>query len=118
MVKIITLILCAFLSFLPAFASQAANGVSGNPVDFFSLLENGGQSLAFLVAMYWLKDSHQRRIEEAKEFATQIKDLKTGHKEEIHRMYESHTKDIMHCQDEVGRMTEKLWEWIKEHKDA
>lgn len=119
MIKLFILTICALLTlFAPAFAAQLSSVSGGGQVDLFTLLENGGQSLAFLVAMYWLKDSHLRRVEESKEYATQIKDLKAAHKDEIERVYETHTKELLHCQEEVSKMTDKLWEWIKAHKDA
>lgn len=86
-------------------------------IDLFTLLENGGQSMAFLVAMYWLKDANQRRVEDVKEFAQQLKEVKTLHREEIQRLQDSQNKELVHCQDQVVNVTNKLFEWINSHDE-
>lgn len=106
-----------FLLILAPVYGQVSGITQSENKDLIGMLENGGQSMAFLVAMYWLKDSHARRVEEAKEYAQNIKDLKAGHREEIQRLYENHTKELVHCQEQVATMTDRLFEWIKS-KDA
>lgn len=109
---IILAITIMFLLFAPAFAAQAVAAVGGNS-DIVSMLENGGQSMAFLVAMYWLRDSHSRRVDDAKDYAKEIKDLKQGHREEIQRLQDVQEQELIHCQDQLADITNKLFDWIK-----
>jgi len=115
MIKLVTLCLSAiFILFIPAMATTTvAPGVNSGGVDVLTLLENGGHSMAFLVAMYWLKDSHTRRVEDAKEYAKEIRELKTGHREEIQRLQDVQKLELIHSQDQLSEMTNKLFEWIK-----
>lgn len=77
------------------------SGVSG----VFKLLEYGGQPLSFILAMYWLKDSTERRMEEARRHTETVRELKRSHKEEILKLYNEH-----------AQITQKLFELIQEKK--
>ena len=116
MIKRVATLITFLLIVAPVFG-QVSGIVQPENKDVLGMLEHGGQSMAFLVAMYWLKDSNTRRVEETKEFAQMLKDVKTAHKEEIQRMYENHTKELIHCQDQIAILTSNLFEWIKA-KDA
>lgn len=119
MTKLFILVLCAlFTLFAPAMATQLPGEAVGGNIDLFTLLENGGQSMAFLVAMYWLKDSHSRRVEGTKEFAQQLKEIKQTHREEIQRMQDIQNKELIHCQDQVSSITNKLFEWIAANNES
>lgn len=108
--------LCFGMSIARAQNPEAAEGQTG----MFRMVEAGGQSLAFLVAMYWLKDSNERRVrdvsdvnerrvEDANRQAEVVRELKHNHKEEILKLYESQTREITEFQGMIKIMMEKLF---------
>jgi len=117
MTKLFILVLCAILSLIVPAMATTTQAIQGNSVDIVSLLENGGQSMAFLVAMYWLKDSHQRRVEDAQEYAKEMKEIKQAHREEIQRLQDLQKQELIHSQNQLAEITSKLFAWIRESNE-
>lgn len=99
----------------------SAQGASPDtPSDFYKLVGAGGQSLAFVVAMYWLKDSNERRVkdvsdinerrvEDANRHATEIREIKTIHKEELKKVVADQSREISEIHAVNKSMMERLF---------
>lgn len=84
--------------------AQAADDTIGG-LGISKILEYGGQPLSFILAMYWLKDSTERRMEEARRHTEMVRDLKRTHKEEILKLYSEHSQ-----------ITQKLFDLLQQDK--
>ena len=52
------------------------------------LSEAGGPTLAIVLAIYWLRDSYQRRIDESRAYADSLLTIKREFREEMSRLHE------------------------------
>lgn len=65
------------------FSFPVAGEESVNPDPLQRAMELGGPSAALILALYWLRESSARRIEEARRYADELRDLKQRHTEEL-----------------------------------
>ena len=64
-----------------SFPVAGEEGVASDPLQ--RAIELGGPSATLILALYWLRESSARRIEEARKYAEDIRDSKQRHADEL-----------------------------------
>jgi hypothetical protein len=65
----------------PSLAAPAVPLDLADPTLLLKLSEAGGPTLAVVLAVYWLRECYQRRLEESQSYATSLLELKHEYRE-------------------------------------
>lgn len=95
--KMRLLVLTALISALwlspPSLAASALPGDLADPAMLLKLSEAGGPTIAVVLAVYWLRECYQRRLEESQNYASSLLELKRDYRE-LARSLRSSGKEV------------------------
>ena len=92
-VLLLTILMSGVWLTLPGLAASDLPLGLDEPSMLLRLSEAGGPTLAIVLAIYWLRDSYQRRIDESRTYADSLLALKREFREEMGRLHERSQAD-------------------------
>lgn len=87
-VLLLTMLMSGVWLTLPGLAASDLPLGLDEPSMLLKLSEAGGPTLAIVLAIYWLRDSYQRRIDESRAYADSLLTIKREFREEMSRLHE------------------------------
>ena len=87
-VLLLTILMSGVWLTLPGLAASDIPLGLDEPSMLLKLSEAGGPTLAIVLAIYWLRDSYQRRIDESRAYADSLLTIKREFREEMSRLHE------------------------------